>query len=55
MAEDNRKYDLEDWLIDFAIRIIRVGESLLKTKADNRITGQLIRSRMSPAPNYGGD
>ena len=53
MSKDNRKYDLEDRLIDFAIRIIRVAESLPKTKVGNHIAGQLIRSGRSPAPNYG--
>ena len=53
MSKDNRKYDLEDRLIDFAIRIIRVAESLPKTKVGNHIAGQLIRSGTSPAPNYG--
>lgn len=53
MSKDNRNYDLEDRLIDFAIRIIRVAESLPKTKVGNHIAGQLIRSGTSPAPNYG--
>ena len=53
MSKDNRKYDLEDRLIDFAIRSIRVAESLPKTKVGNHIAGQLIRSGTSPAPNYG--
>ena len=48
-----RRYDLEDRLIDFAIQIIRVAESLPKTKVGNHIDGQLIRSGTSPAPNYG--
>ncbi len=52
MSKD-RKYDLEDRLIDFAIRIISTAESLPKTKTGNHISGQLIRSGTSPAPNYG--
>ena len=46
-------YDLEGRLIDFAVRIIRTAESLPKTKIGQHITGQLIRSGTSPAPNYG--
>ena len=46
-------YDLEGRLIDFAVRIIRTAESLPKTKVGQHITGQLIRSGTSPAPNYG--
>ncbi len=40
-------------MIDFAIRIIRIAESLPKTKVGNHIAGQLIRCGTSPAPNYG--
>ncbi len=47
------KYDLENRLIDFAVRIIGVAESLPNTAAGNHIRGQLIHSGMSPAPNYG--
>ena len=44
---------LEDRLVDFAVRIISVVESLPDTKAGKHIAGQLIRSGTSPAPNYG--
>ncbi len=44
---------LEDRLVDFAVRIIAVVESLPDTKAGNHIAGQLVRSGTSPAPNYG--
>ena len=47
------KYDLEDRLIDFAVRIIGVAESLPNTPVGNHIRGQLIHSGTSPAPNYG--
>jgi len=47
------QYDLEDRLIDFAVRIIRVTESLPKTRIGNHISGQLVRSGTSPASNYG--
>ena len=45
--------DLEDRLVDFAVRIIGVVEVLPDTKAGNHIAGQLVRSGTSPAPNYG--
>jgi four helix bundle protein len=48
-----RKYDLEERLIEFAVRIIGVVESLPNTRAGNHIAGQLIRCGTSPAPNYG--
>ena len=53
MSKECGKFDLEDRLIDFAVRIIRMAESLPKTKIGNHISGQLIRSGTSPAPNYG--
>ena len=53
MSKDERIFDLEERLIDFAVRIIRTAESLPKTRTGNHIAGQLIRSGTSPAPNYG--
>jgi four helix bundle protein len=53
MSKDNRIFDLEERLLDFAVRIIRTSESLPKNKAGNHIAGQLIRCGTSPAPNYG--
>ena len=44
---------LEGRLIDFAVRVIGVVESLPGTRAGSHIGGQLIRSGTSPAPNYG--
>ena len=52
-GKEGKNYDLEDRLIDFAVRIIRIGESLPKTRVGNHISGQLIRCGTSPAPNYG--
>lgn len=45
--------DLEDRLINFAVRVLNVTEPLPSTKAGNHIAGQLVRSGTSPAPNYG--
>ncbi|MDQ1272750.1 MAG: hypothetical protein QG591_1380 [Planctomycetota bacterium] len=53
MSKDNRIFDFEESLIDFAVRIIHTAESLPKTRAENQIAGQLIRCGTSPAPNYG--
>src|SRR6185503_10780022 len=44
---------LEDRLIDFAVRIIKLSASLPKTPAGNHIAGQILRAGTSPAPNYG--
>jgi four helix bundle protein len=53
MSKENRNFDLEERLIDFAVRIIRAAEFLPKSKVGNHIAGQLIRCGTSPAPNYG--
>lgn len=50
---DKRKFDLEDRLIDFAIRISEVAESLPNTSLGKQINNQMVRSGTSPALNYG--
>jgi len=37
MSKESRIFDLEGRLIDFAIRIIRIAESLPKTKVGNQV------------------
>ncbi|CAN5377008.1 four helix bundle protein [soil metagenome] len=49
----NRKFDLDERLIDFAVSIIRISETMFESKAGNHIGGQIIRSGTSPALNYG--
>jgi len=49
----NPSHDLQERLIEFAVRILNVVESLPNSRAGNHIAGQLIRSGTSPAPNYG--
>ena len=53
MSKKHEKYDLEDRLVDFAVRIIRLSESLPGSKAGHHIAGQIIRSGTSSAFNYG--
>jgi four helix bundle protein len=45
--------ELEQRLIDFAVRIIKLSASLPRTPAGKHIAGQILRSGTSPAPNYG--
>ena len=45
--------DIEERLIDFAVRIIRVCDELPDRHAGKHIRGQLLRCGTSPAPNYG--
>lgn len=44
--------DLQKRLIDYAVRIIALADSLPPTFAGKHIAGQIIRSGTSPAPNY---
>jgi len=52
MARAARKFDLEERLLEFAARIIRLAESLPSTRAGNHVAGQLLRSGTSPLPNH---
>ena len=45
--------ELEERLIKFAVRIIKLSANLPKTPAGRHIAGQILRSGTSPAPNYG--
>jgi four helix bundle protein len=48
-----RVFDLEDRLLDFAARIIRVSESMKPTPAGRHVGDQLLRSGTSPFANHG--
>jgi four helix bundle protein len=49
----SRANELEERLIDFAVRIVKLAASLPRTSAGKHIAGQIMRSGTSPAPNYG--
>lgn len=51
--EQLRADELEDRLINFAVRLIKLSNSLPDTPAGKHIAGQILRSGTSPAPNYG--
>jgi four helix bundle protein len=48
-----KAFDLEDRLLEFAARIIRLVEALPHTRAGNHVGDQLLRSGTSPLPNHG--
>ena len=52
-ADTRSGFDLEERLLEFAARIIRLVDSLFATKAGNHVGGQLLRSGTSPLPNHG--
>lgn len=45
--------ELEDRLIEFAVRIVRLSARLPRTPAGKHIAGQILRAGTAPAPNYG--
>jgi four helix bundle protein len=50
---EERVYDLEERLLDYATQVIRAVEKLPRTRASNHVAGQLLRSGTSPLPNHG--
>jgi len=49
----DRRFDLQDRLIKFAVRVIGIVESLPDSKAGKHVASQLVRAGTAPAPNYG--
>ena len=49
----SRADELEERLIDFAVRIVNLSSRLPRTPAGKHIAGQIMRAGTSPAPNYG--
>lgn len=52
-APQSQADELEDRLVDFAVRIVKLSARLPKTAAGRHVAGQILRSETSPAPNYG--
>ena len=50
---NKQKYDLEERLLEYSVRIIKIVERLPATRVGNHIAGQLLRSGTSPYPNHG--
>ena len=47
------KFDLEERLMDFAVRVIRVTETMHRTPAGGYVSDQLLRSGSSPYGHHG--
>ena len=45
--------DVQERLIDFAVMVLSVCSEMPDTPAGRHISGQILRSGTSPAPNYG--
>ncbi len=52
MRDENLADELQNRLIDFAVRIINVADALPSSPAGRHISGQILRCGTSPAPNY---
>ncbi len=48
-----QRYDLEERLLEFSVRIIKIVEQLPNNRTGNHVAGQLLRSGTSPYPNHG--
>jgi len=53
IAAKEKKFDLEERLIDFSVLIISFIDNLPQTKAAAHLSGQFLRSGTSPSLNYG--
>ena len=49
----NADYDLEERLLEYSARIIRLVERLPDTRTGNHVVGRLLRSGTSPLSNHG--
>lgn len=52
-GSDPKIYDLEDRLLEYAVRIIRLVDALPATKAGRHVADQLLRCGTSPLANHG--
>ncbi len=50
---DGVRFDLEERLLDYAVRIIRLVDALPATKAGRHVADQLLRCGTSPLANHG--
>jgi four helix bundle protein len=48
-----RRFDLEERLLEFASAVIDLSEKLPNTRAGNHIAAQILRSGTTPYPNHG--
>lgn len=49
----NQKYNLEERLLAYSVRVVKVVEQLPNSRTGNHVAGQLLRSGTSPYPNHG--
>jgi four helix bundle protein len=52
-SSSEKRYDLEERLLDYAVRIIRLVDALPATRAGRHVADQLLRCGTSPLANHG--
>ncbi len=52
MGDSSNADILEEQLIGFAVRVIKVADKRPQPPSGKHVAGQLLRSGTSPAPNY---
>jgi four helix bundle protein len=52
-VSSGRRFDLEERLLDYAVRIIRLVDALPSTRASRHVADQLLRCGTSPLANHG--
>jgi len=50
---DGTKFNLEDRLLEFTARLIKLVDALFASRAGNHVAGQLLRCGTSPFANHG--
>jgi four helix bundle protein len=50
---NERRYDLEERLLEYSVKIIKIVEALPPSRTGNHIAKQLLRSGTSPYANHG--
>ena len=50
---EKQVYDLEERLLEYSVRIIKIVEKIPKNRTGNHVAGQLLRSGTSAYPNHG--
>src|ERR1700734_1069634 len=51
--KNNRKFDLEERLLEFASGLFNLSKNFPATRAGNHVAAQILRSGTSPYPNHG--
>jgi four helix bundle protein len=53
VKKKERKYDLENRLLEYSAKIIKIVEELPQSRVGNHVAGQLLRAGTSPYANHG--